>query len=90
LTLFFARPAAIRFGFAGRRGVAVFAAGFLRMGFLLEAFFVTFLLPPLLLELFLATLLRAGAAFFATGRNGFTAGFFALGVGAGSRAGFFF
>ncbi|MFY9738805.1 MAG: hypothetical protein WAK11_07085, partial [Candidatus Cybelea sp.] len=90
MTLFFAAPAALRFGFAGRRGGAVFAAGFLRTGFLLETFFVTFFAPPLLLVLFLATLLRAGAAFFAAARDGFTAGFFVLAAGAGARAGFFF
>src|SRR5580658_1405952 len=88
--LFFADPAAVRFGFAGRRGAAVFAAGFLRTGLLLEAFLAAFLPPALLLDLFLATLLRAGAAFFATGRDGFAAGFFALAGAAGGRAGFFF
>ncbi|MFZ0681951.1 MAG: hypothetical protein WAM84_03630, partial [Candidatus Cybelea sp.] len=90
MMLFFAGAAALRFGFAGRRGAAVLAAGFLRTGFLLEAFFTTFLPPALLLELFLATFLRAGAAFFATGREGFIAGFFAFVAAAGGRAGFFF
>ncbi|MGA7200381.1 MAG: hypothetical protein WBX26_01015, partial [Candidatus Cybelea sp.] len=89
MTLFFAATA-VRFGFAGRRGATVLAAGFLRTGFLLGAFFATFLPPLLLLEVFLATLFFAGGAFFATGRDGFTAGFFAFAAAAGGRTGFFF